>query len=292
MISPSKKISGLARPEPPPQYSLAQESECFLTGLADKVNQLAAYTGADSSVSYEEYEADVARMQRFITFMLATDYQVSTSVKLTKQDRTHFYGMHKALGDLGKVWPSRRPSNPERHPLAPYFWQYLHVPCTALGICTEVLVATIYRFVKYSNSQGNYKGCILGLARNEGMAVLAQKLYIDRVMLFHVAVEGNKVLHAKFNDFANNITALYFERIDHPTEGRRGIQHLWSNTKCLSFDISKRGKLYELRKFNASLVAVYQLPLWWHEQQDWWNLRQQQGVSKQNGKVAPLLLKA
>ncbi|EME38850.1 hypothetical protein DOTSEDRAFT_29045 [Dothistroma septosporum NZE10] len=286
MISPHKKISGLVRPEPAPQYALAQESEHFLTSLFDKINQLAVYTGSDCRVSPEEYESDVASMQRFIAFVLATDYQVTISVKLSKQDRVHLHGLHKALGDLGKVWPSRRPTHPERHPLAPYFWQYLHVPCIALGICTEVVIAMVYRFAKYSTNYGGYRGCALSLAHNEGCGVLAQKLSIDSMLLFYVAANGDKALLARFQTASAKVAALYFDRIHHFIGEKRGIQHLWSNTRCARYDLNERGKLYQQRKTNATLARHYQLALWVHKQQDGWSLWRQEADSEAKAKTS------
>ncbi|KAK4609176.1 hypothetical protein CLAFUW4_14377 [Fulvia fulva] len=284
MIFSTKNNQGLTHPGLALQRCPAQGRCCFLTSLYSKINNLATHKCPDSYVPHDVYEADVVRIQRIMTYMLAADYGISTDIKLSKIDRFHIHGLHKSISDLAQSSPSRRRRNSELYPLAAYFMQSLHSTCTTLGICTEVIIAMIYRFVTYSTAQAKYKGCIPALARIEGLQAVAQKLYIDRVLLFHIASNASQQLLATFKAAAYKVGSLYFSRILHPSAGRRGLQDLWKDTACLEFEMSERGKLYRQRRFKATRSRCHLIALWVHEWQDAWRVRRGQAEVKVMGK--------
>lgn len=112
------------------------------------------------------------RLRNLLLYCLAVDYRVLIMLSLDASDRVHYLEMAFLLEDLNKAGRAHLKAH-ERATLGPYFWKYLQAPCTSLEISVDCALAMVFRFYKYQNLMGRYKGCAHGVLAYYGTERLA-----------------------------------------------------------------------------------------------------------------------
>ena len=192
----------------PPAYEQLPNSEAashiFLDRIQDTVN--AEYDNANDD------PADTKRLCNFLLYCLAVDYRAPISLTISESDREHFREMSATIWDMRTADQSIHLNPQDRSALAPYFWKYLHAPCTSLGIPVESAVQIVLRHAKFLTLTGHYKGCVHGLLQNLEPYFLVRKLLLDRsVLIPHLVPPGE--MHSKLLDSFTEVAGFYFVSI-------------------------------------------------------------------------------
>ncbi|KAK5124776.1 hypothetical protein LTR85_001489 [Meristemomyces frigidus] len=120
---------------------------------------------------------EAQRLRNFLRYTLSVDYyRRNTTASLSHTDWEHYAALNSNLNDLQDAHDRTHLSATERKDLAPYFWQFLHRPCSDLAIPVECAIAAVLRFFKFQDRGGHYKGSVYGILHTSGAKVLAQKL--------------------------------------------------------------------------------------------------------------------
>ena len=197
----------------PPAYEQLTDSEApsnvcdiFLDRIKDTVN--AEYNDANNDSS------ETKRLRNFLLYCLAVDYRAPISLTISESDREHFRELSATIWDLQGIDSEHlvHLNGQDRRALAPYFWKYLHAPCTSLGIPVESAVQIVLRYSKFLTSTGLYKGCVHGLLHNYEPGYLARKLLLDRSVLIPHLV-GPGATRSKLLDSLTEVAGFYFASI-------------------------------------------------------------------------------
>ncbi|KAL0257835.1 hypothetical protein SLS55_007000 [Diplodia seriata] len=155
---------------------------------------------------------EVARVRRFLRWMMVTDYTVIPSspsrpsrrpigsVSLPAADRAHFLhlaslarrleALHGHGGHGGGAATTtttattcednKDDGDDEREVLAHYFWQFVHAPCAALGLQASILLARCLDLAQFSGVWGRYEGAERGTVAAFGVGAWARRIFVDR----------------------------------------------------------------------------------------------------------------
>ena len=182
-------------------------SDIFLDRIQDTVNAEYIDVNNDST--------ETKRLRNFLLYCLAVDYRAPISLTVSASDREHFREMSATIWDLQGIDSDHlvHLNGQDRRALAPYFWKYLHAPCTSLGIPVESAVQIVLRYSKFLKSTGLYKGCVHGLLHNyESQFLVKKKLLLDRSVLIPHLV-GPGAMRSKLTDSLTEVACFYFTSI-------------------------------------------------------------------------------
>ena len=192
----------------PPAYQQLPNSEAASQILLDRIRDtvLIEYDDANND-SFE-----TKRLRNFLLYCLAVDYRAPIPLVISESDREHFREMSYTIWDLQDV-DFFHLNGEDAKVMAPYFWKYLHAPCTSLGIPVESAVQIVTRYSKYLTLTGLYKGCVHGLLHNYEPFYLARKLLLDRSILIpHLVRPG--ATRSKLMDSLTEVVGFYFVSIE------------------------------------------------------------------------------
>lgn len=194
----------------PPAYEQLSNSEVashiFLDRIQDTIN--AEYNDVNND------STETKRLRNFLLYCLAVDYRAPILLALSESDREHFREMSATLWDLKGLDCERlvHLEGKDRRALAPYFWKYLHSPCTSLGIPVESATQIVLRYSKFITATGLYKGCVHGLLHNYEPCHLVRKLLLDRsVLIPHLVRPG--ATRSMLMDSLAEVAGSYFTSI-------------------------------------------------------------------------------
>lgn len=191
----------------PPAYEQLPNSEAASNILLDRIQ----YTVRTEYNNANNDSTETKRLRNFLLYCLAVDYRAPIPLAISESDREHFREMSATIWDLQNV-DSFHLTMEDRRALAPYFWKYLHAPCTSLGIPVEAAVQIVVRYSKFLTLTGLYKGCVHGLLHNYPACRLARKLLLDRsVLIPHLVRPG--ATRSKLLDSLNEVAGFYFVSI-------------------------------------------------------------------------------
>ncbi|KAL1639019.1 hypothetical protein SLS58_008347 [Diplodia intermedia] len=153
---------------------------------------------------------EVARVRRFLRWMMVTDYTVIPSsparpsrrpigsVSLPAADRAHFLHLASLSRRLEALHcgasaaaattcdedededNAKDGADDEREVLAHYFWQFVHAPCAALGLHAGILLARCLDLAQFSGVWGRYEGAERGTVAAFGVGAWARRIFVDR----------------------------------------------------------------------------------------------------------------
>lgn len=194
----------------PPAYEQLPSSEAasniFMDRIQDTVN--AEYNNANND------STKTKRLRNFLLYCLAVDYRAPIALTISESDREHFREMSATIWDLQVVDSHAllHLEKEDRKALAPYFWKYLHAPCTSLGIPVESAVQVVLRYSKFLTLTGQYKGCVHGLLHNREPYFLVGKLLLDRIVLIPHLVRPGET-RSKLLNSLTEVAGFYFVSI-------------------------------------------------------------------------------
>lgn len=191
----------------PPAYEQLPNSEAASNILLDRIQ----YTVHTEYNDGNNDSTETKRLRNFLLYCLAVDYRAPVPLAVSESDREHFREMSATIWDLQNV-NFFHLNTEDRRTLAPYFWKYLHAPCTSLGIPVEAAVQIVVRYSKFLTLTGLYKGCVHGLLHNHSSCRLARKLLLDRSVLIPHLV-GPGATRSKLMDSLNEVAGFYFVSI-------------------------------------------------------------------------------
>lgn len=223
--------------EAPPAYEPPEEvPDMLVDRIRATIDAERGHVGEDS--------ADAARMRNFLLYCLAIDYRCVLGLTLSASDRNHYVDMSTLLQDVQASHDRTDLTRSERRTLAPFFGRYLQEPCRNLGISVECAILLVFRFTRWQNSYGHYKGCAYGVLQSDGVEGLAHKISMDWNLLIPrlaTSIEMRTQLAERLENFAS----LYFTTIEGYTtaiyESRIGSL---AEAKESSFSLTERGKSY------------------------------------------------
>lgn len=208
--NPVHKMSANLKHTAPPAYEQLPNSEAasqiFLDQIQDTVK--AEYNDVNND------STETKRLRNFLLYCLAVDYRAPISLTISESDREHFREMSATIWDFQGVDCEHlvHLAADDRRALAPYFWKYLHAPCTSLGIPVESAVQIVLRYSKYLTVAGLYKGFVHGLLHNYEPSHLVRKLLLDRsVLIPHLVRPG--VTRSTLMDSLTEVASSYFTSI-------------------------------------------------------------------------------
>ena len=207
---PIHKMSTNQKNIAPPAYEQLPNSEATSHIFLDRIQNTvtAEYNNVDND------STETKRLRNFLLYCLAVDYRAPISLTISESDREHFREMSATLWDLQNIDSDQlvHLDTVDRQAFAPYFWKYLHGPCTGLGIPVESAVHIVLRYSKFLTLSGLYKGCVHGLMHNYEPSHLARKLLLDRsVLIPHLVRPG--ATRSKLVDSLHEVASFYFTSI-------------------------------------------------------------------------------
>jgi hypothetical protein len=239
----------------PPAYEQLPNSEAtsqiFLDTIQDTVS--AEYNNPDND------STETKRLRSFLLYCLAVDYRAPISLAISESDREHFRELSATIWDLQSVDSHTlfHLTKEDRRALAPYFWKYLHAPCTSLGIPVECAVQIIVRYSKFITLTGLYKGCVHGLLHNYPPYRLARKLLLDRSVLIPHLV-GPGATRSKLMNSLTEVAGFYFtsikgerSRIVEGSEPAMGFKE----HALTSYTLTERGRCYVANRDKTAHAA-------------------------------------
>lgn len=162
----------------------------------------------------ENDSVETKRLRNFLLYCLTLDYRAPIALTISESDSEHFREMSATIWDLQGVDTHAllHLEKEDRKALAPYFWKYLHAPCTGLGIPVESAVQVVLRYSKFLTLTRQYKGCVHGLLHNREPYFLVRTLLLDRsVLIPHLVRPGE--IRSKLLDSLTEVAGCYFVSI-------------------------------------------------------------------------------
>jgi hypothetical protein len=192
----------------PPAYEQAANAEPRTPVFLDQIR-------ATADAEYNNVNDDAVeteRLRNFLLYCLAVDYRAPVTLIISGSDREHYLELAAIVGSMRTIHQSFHLTAADRKSLAPYFWKYLHSPCTTLGIPVESAAQIAMRYSKFLTMTRQYKGCVHGVMHNYGVVHLARKFLIDRSTLIpHLATSDS--MRRKLMESLTEIAESYFTSI-------------------------------------------------------------------------------
>lgn len=159
---------------------------------------------------------EIQRLQNFLIYCLATDYQIHTIPTLKPDDWTHFLRLSQYISDIIRHDEWMYTGGPA-DTLAAFFAASIFEPARALGLPPCSVIVMIHRFSRSLDSFGRYEGTLHRILNDRGPHCLAGKLLLDREIMINALVPStNPGMRKVLFDGLEELQSIHFISLTGP----------------------------------------------------------------------------
>jgi len=234
----------------PPSYSDTTKGEDY-SEILDTIKSALDENRQSDAIEAESDEA--VRLGNFLFYMLTVDYEarIPHLVRLSAKDQEHYLFLANCMIAIPEDAIYSLPTEHERLTLGAFLWKHVHRPSRFLSLPKDLVIHASLRFYRYRDASGRYKGCLQGVAHDNGLRKLGIKLFVDKhIVIRRVAprVRDAEILLQALDKHQQK----YFEQDPgfdgvvevRPGQGKDG----WCNGSYETHKLNKAGQDYQAQR--------------------------------------------